>query len=459
MDEIREATLNEFDLRVEIAKETFKEREAQLKNEGAASADFVLLEKAHGLELKQISDDRLADNKEKADKIKEIWADYWKAVITKEKEFVSFKEGIKDKIDQLTLDEFELKEKVAREGYEAQLKFLEANFKDSILYAELKKGIELGYSLERAKIEADRAASLRDTEEKELGESKRIMEERLSTWRGIARDMGSVFGRFATDLLDTNTTLMEDLKNAWDGMKRIFFQIVEDMIAKWITGFINKIISSIAEKVIPALISVESQAIITGTAVSGIGAAAEGAAATTAVSAASIVAALGPVLAILGVVIAGVFAFSKILPGLFIKVPKGFRPSLSPGVGGGGDPDIVGKDPSGTDISQEERLEIGDIPGLAAIVPGFAQGVAFVPKMPTAIRVDPRELVDITPLNELSSTGQSRAGLGAGEDRGGNNITVNIYAQKLDDTTINEAKEKIFNALEWEARRKGAVNA
>ncbi len=58
--------------------------------------------------------------------------------------------------------------------------------------------------------------------------------------------------------------------------------------------------------------------------------------------------------------------------------------------------------------------EIGNAPSIpkGTTRGNFQGGTAFIPSGPTPIMVHPRELVDITPISELTATGRSRAGLG-----------------------------------------------
>ena len=76
--------------------------------------------------------------------------------------------------------------------------------------------------------------------------------------------------------------------------------------------------------------------------------------------------------------------------------------------------------------------------GTGGLRPGFASGAAFVPDRPIPILVHPNELVDITPMGELRSSGRSRAGLSfAGAGAGGGQIvfspTINISAMDSQD--------------------------
>ena len=356
VDEIKKATLDEHDYRIEQAKDVYEKRKEQLKNEDASKEDFVLLDEAHNLALKKIEDDRTAemktatekrraDNEEKAGKIKQMWVDYWDAVKKKETEYKDFTKGVKDIIDGYTLDEFELKEKESQEWYEAALKNLEDNYLDVAGYAEAKELIEKGYSLKRKEIEESRAAKQLEIEEGELTKSKALMDEKLKYWNKLAEDMGAAFGTFTTNLLDKNTTLKDDLANLWDGIKQSFKNMIGDMVKEYVTNFVKSIITNS----IPANKAMEGTTKTfeaTGKAVAGIG---EGigklieglavgigkaieALATSIANAARSLAAAAPQLLVVGAVALALFAGFKAIEALF------------GGGGGGGKSDAIATD-------------------------------------------------------------------------------------------------------------------
>jgi len=240
--EIKEATLDEFEYRVWAAEETYKERREQLENEGAASGDFVLLERAHSLELKEISDDRLADEKTKADEKKELWRDYWETLAAKEKEYSDFKKGIKDVIDGLVMDEFELREKESQEWYEAALKNLKDNYADSEHYAELKELIEKGYSLKKLKIEEDRRKDAEGEMQKEYDKAAELMDKRRDYWDDVSRQMGDIGAAFFLDITvgGKGKTFGENWKTMVDGIKSTFLNKAGEMISGFIDKFLQK---------------------------------------------------------------------------------------------------------------------------------------------------------------------------------------------------------------------------
>lgn len=423
IDEMKKATLDEFEYKIWLAEEELRKRKEILKENAANSADFVLLEQAHAAELKEISDDRLEKEKQEADDKKENWTNYFKAIVDKENEFKDFKKGIKDKIDEMTLDEFELKEEKSKEAYEALLQDLKDNYSDAEDYAILKKAIEEGYSLELAGIQKERADDEKEKLDASLQDAKDKIDARRQHWEDslIGQAVGSmtnVFARFATNVLDSNTSMKDALAIAWDGMKNIFFGIVEDMIKKWVTGFIDKLITSAAagEAAVAGITAAATGAsgAIGGVelAMGGVGAAGAGFLATAGLVVAGLAAIAG----------AGIITFN-ILKDLFHRVEKGFDPEAwTPDIG---DPRLRDTGPPDT------GGQIDDIFGEEI----FAQrGFHKTVRGPKTFHIEPgmTERVDITPTNAPEALQKKRQPL---------TINFNINGRKIAEAMINDIRE------------------
>ena len=246
-----------------------------------------------------------------------------------------------------------------------------------------------------------------------MGEFVRTFKQKISkidlAWKALALDIKSAFEGLVANLILSGGDLKAALDDLWSDIKEAFAKKVGEMVVDWVAGmlFMKK-----------AAGTVELAAGATAAATVGIGTAA---AATAPVVGASFAAMLTPIAVVAAAVIAvlGVFyliikALEKIFGWKGTGVPWKAPPLVPPG-----------KDES-KGIAPLESTGVG--PG-----PGFASGGAFIPSGATPIMVHPRELVDITPLSELRSSGRSRAGMGF--DGGGGGGTQAIY---LDGQRVGE---------------------
>lgn len=80
--------------------------------------------------------------------------------------------------------------------------------------------------------------------------------------------------------------------------------------------------------------------------------------------------------------------------------------------------------------------------------PGFQGGVAFIPSGPTPIMVHSRELVDITPVSELSATGRSRAGLEMSGQKTHGDINVTINNTLNVPSSVNVTPQVLLDILD-----------
>ena len=60
----------------------------------------------------------------------------------------------------------------------------------------------------------------------------------------LATDIGRAFGQLFLDIVDSGTTFKEDMAALWGNIKMAFFNMIADMIAEWVTGFIARIVTT-----------------------------------------------------------------------------------------------------------------------------------------------------------------------------------------------------------------------
>ena len=248
-------------------------------------------------------------------------------------------------------------------------------------------------------------------------------------------DLLPVIGTNFGDLAEDGETSAKDIASAWgtmtDGLKTKWASAIGDVILKggdlrdflggmWgaLKGQIADMIGAMVVDFVAGMLTMKIAAEVTAAATVGVGTAA---AATAPVVGASFAAMLAPIAVVAAAIIAvlGVFyliikALEKIFGWKGTGVPWVAPPLVPPG-----------KDDNKGTVPLEST-GVGSLKG-----PGFASGGAFIPSGATPIMVHPRELVDITPLSELRSSGRSRAGMGFDGEGGGGTQAIYLDGQRV----------------------------
>ncbi len=93
-------------------------------------------------------------------------------------------------------------------------------------------------------IEASEGMSVALTEQ-ELLALEAIEEQAEKTMiiiEGFAIDIGNAFGQLFLDIVDESSTFEEAMFILWDNIKQAFLDVIADMIAEWVTGFVEQAI-------------------------------------------------------------------------------------------------------------------------------------------------------------------------------------------------------------------------
>jgi len=165
INEIMEATLNEFENRKYLAQQTYEERKALLEEEKADKEAFLLLERTLALELEGIE-------KDKTQKFKDAWAEKGRAVMAgllkwhdEEKKYAEIIAGYVDIRQQLVLSEKDYKIWLLDTWYDAEVQKLWD------LYGETEK-----FYIAKEKLDAAYTASLGDTTKKRTYDQMNMFE-------------------------------------------------------------------------------------------------------------------------------------------------------------------------------------------------------------------------------------------------------------------------------------------
>jgi len=191
-DEIKKATLDEFEYRVWAAKQTYEERKALLETEKADKQAFLLLEKAYAVELNQIEKDRTEKLREEVEKrTRSLRASLEKQAAVERayhEKIQSIAATARDTINQITLSSFDYERGILNEKYAADLIAAEGN-------SEAMLAIIEAYQLQKAEIDKEEAESKKVTFEMigdalimALGQSKAgaVAQAIMSTYAGAA---------------------------------------------------------------------------------------------------------------------------------------------------------------------------------------------------------------------------------------------------------------------------------
>lgn len=159
VDEIKRATLDEYEYRTWAANQTYEDRKALLETEEADNDAFILLERAHAAELEQIDKDRTQRERDEiAERGNARLAALWEWVEDEKEAREKIQElhaGYTDYIKELTMDEKDYRLEVLDEWYAAELEKLGENLEAKAALLEL-------YNLKKAEIEKDYALTFTD---------------------------------------------------------------------------------------------------------------------------------------------------------------------------------------------------------------------------------------------------------------------------------------------------------
>lgn len=335
-----------------------------------------------------------------------------------------------------------------------------------------------------------------------------------SRWDDLMRDITQGWAEGIQGLVEGTTTFKDFLSTTWGNVKDVFFRFIADMIVKWITGLITPLVTSSATAAgtvggaftgMGAVIGGVATTI--GGAISGlVGVVAAGIVtlATAVATAITTLAAAAPALLELGLVAAAIYTAFKLGESLVGAIGnliggggdnsditywlKMIQQTIELGVGAieghvvqikdqrfsevkdkidglKGSVDLTrdtmvtwGKNivseisEWGGKIAEKVALVADAIAGTASYASG---GVAWTPQLANVAETGPELIIPLTGDGAGGGMGGALAGLAGAGMGGGAGITVNIYAQRLDDRTITEAGEKLFAEMKRQQRRMG----
>jgi len=192
-DEIYEATHNEYEVRIRMARKTYEERKAILEKEKADKEAFVLLEKAYAIELDEIDKDRtqklIEGGEERGKAVTAGLLAWYEAEKATREKIQTLHAGFTDIVRQFTMDETAYKFLKLDEWYVATLEKLGTNL-------EAKLELIRVYELKKKEIDEEAADSEMSMVEKigtaaviALGQSKlgAIAQAIMSTYAGAAK--------------------------------------------------------------------------------------------------------------------------------------------------------------------------------------------------------------------------------------------------------------------------------
>ena len=307
-NDIKKATLDEFEFKKQKAEETFEIRKKLLEKEGGVEEDFVLLKEALDAELGKIEKNR---TKSVSDETKKRKA-FWKGLIKDEKKFIkdriTAERDFQGRIEELTLGEFELKKKQLQRTLEEEIEVLNERLGNTKEFLEKKAQLEGAFAGEFKKIQIEQTV-----------DAKEQLEERLRHWMNFAEDAGSAFSNFATSLLDKNKTLKEKWQQFTLDLKNSFIGMIGDMLKEWATNFVKNFILGAAKAKTAADTTgkvLQSAGKAIGAVGKGIGSVIESLA-TAIANAARTLAKAAPQLLVVGAVALALFAGFKAIQSLF----------------------------------------------------------------------------------------------------------------------------------------------
>lgn len=185
-DEIKKATSDEFDYRLEKAQEIYKERLALLEKEGAAKEDFALLEKTLAVEVANIEEEKLT-------KAKEFWGKLVKVEKDARDKLKEQEAKLTDEVNQQVMDRFQYALWAEDEKFKKQRQFIKDNVKNEKSKAKQLLLLEKKFGKAVDKIRDEIA----DAEKKRIQELKdarrRAFDEMVGTVNDILGQVGSLF--------------------------------------------------------------------------------------------------------------------------------------------------------------------------------------------------------------------------------------------------------------------------
>jgi len=256
------------------------------------------------------------------------------------------------------------------------------------------------------------------------GETKKVVKKSTSLWEQMTDGLQTKWAMTFSDMWSGATNFKDGLKQLWGGVKEQFFDIIGQMTAKWITGFLGSLFTK-STKIFDSIF---------GT----IGNAAQGAAQ----------AASGASSALSGVFVGLGAAVGSFLGSLFNSSDTEYMENLLIDIR-----DNVGGANPKLDITNDTLWKIESIAGkirdILKDIGGFQHG-GYVSETQLAL-VHGGEYVLPPPVVNNIAQGKP-SGIG-----GVNNFSnyVSIYAQQLDDRVIHQAGEKIFDEMERQRQRRG----
>lgn len=299
----------------------------------------------------------------------------------------------------------------------------------------------------------DRYNDIYDAQLKWLGLSKKSITEVKSYWDQFADGLQSKWGSAIGNVLSHATSLKEGLKGIFQAIKQQFFDMIGQMIAKFLVGFVMQVLSgmNIIKAATSAWSSLGSAAAGAASAVGGAGTAAAGAAVTAgaAIGSAFTAAFLGVWAVGFAAAIKGVFNWNK------KKSPEQFQAELAW-------IDQLKAQWVAQGLSDEQiknklanlnwwMSSPGSRGGAGATGNRWASGFSGIITQPTTATFGESgaERVSVTPV-----------GAGATMPGGSGGVTLNLYAPMVSTTGISKtdamtAADILFQAVQSAARRRG----
>ena len=211
-DEIKKATLDEFEYRKLKAQEIYEERKALLEEEDADGKAFILLEKTRATTLAEIEEDITKKQREEVEKRETLLKDfaakvskardeYWRRIKEKYESFKGYVSKYTDIIKQHTLSETDYKRLKLKEWYDNQIKLLKASLGNTKKYHEAKALLDEAYSLKAIEL-------TKDTTDTITIRFKSMIEHVLDFTRDLAAGWADVF----VDMLGITESITYQMK-------------------------------------------------------------------------------------------------------------------------------------------------------------------------------------------------------------------------------------------------------
>lgn len=145
------------------------------------------------------------------------------------------------------------------------------------------------------------------------------VEETSNLFDGLMNDIATGFGNTIQSWLEGATTFKDFMKGMWGDIKSAFFRVVGEMVAKWVVGLVQPLVTSAAATGASITASLGAGIAAIGSGLAGLVTSLIGilpAMATAIASAATILAAAAPAILIVGAIGLGLFAAAKAIGSL-----------------------------------------------------------------------------------------------------------------------------------------------